>query len=116
VRAARGAHRACARRARPQAADGRADHQALREARDIDVEAQSALMEDDADPGFDTVRTTLQSALKIPFAVTVTSSQPHDGKTRLAAGTARAFAAAGFTTILVDANPANPSVAGTLKL
>ena len=73
-------------------------------------------MDDDVDPGFDTVRTTLQSALNVPFAVTITSSQPRDGKTRLAVGTARAFADAGFSTILVDANPANPSIAEALNI
>ena len=66
------------------------------------------------DPAFDSVRTTLESALKIPFAVTVSSSQAGDGKTQLAAGTARAFAAAGFSTIVVDAHPGYPGVGPAL--
>jgi non-specific protein-tyrosine kinase len=69
-----------------------------------------------ADPAFDSVRTTLQSALRIPFAVTVSSSQIDDGKTELAAGTARAFAAAGFRTMLLDAHPAFPGVGPKLGL
>jgi Mrp family chromosome partitioning ATPase len=67
-----------------------------------------------ADPAFDSVRTTLQSALKVPFAVTVSSSQVRDGKTELAAGTARAFAAANFNTIVVDAHPAFPGIGSAL--
>jgi Mrp family chromosome partitioning ATPase len=74
------------------------------------------VIDGDADPAFDSVRTTLQSALKIPFAVTVSSSQIDDGKTELAAGTARAFAAAGFNTIVVDAHPGFPGVGPALGL
>lgn len=72
--------------------------------------------EDGADPGFETVRTTLESALKPPFAVTFSSTQADDGKTALAAGTARAFAAAGFRTIVVDAHPGFPGVAPALGI
>jgi Mrp family chromosome partitioning ATPase len=66
------------------------------------------------DPAFDSVRTTLESALKPPFAVTFSSAQVDDGKTVLAVGTARAFAAAGFRTIIVDAHPGFPGVGAAL--
>ena len=67
-----------------------------------------------ADPAFESVRTTLESALTPPFAVTFSSTQVDDGKTALAAGTARAFAAAGFRTIIVDAHPGFPGVGTAL--
>ena len=74
-------------------------------------------MNDDGDdPGYESVRTTLESALKPPFAVTFTSAQADDGKSALAAGTARAFAAAGFRTILVDAHPGFPGVGAALGI
>lgn len=68
------------------------------------------------DPGFDEIRTTLQSALALPFVICVTSSQAADGKTSLSVGTARAFARAGFETLIVDANPLAPGVAQALGL
>jgi Mrp family chromosome partitioning ATPase len=70
----------------------------------------------EADPGFTSIRTTLQSALRMPFTVAVTSSRPRDGKTEIAVGTARAFAAAGYATLIVDANPQSPDVARALEL
>ena len=66
--------------------------------------------------GFDRVRTTLESALKVPFAVLVSSTLARDGKTEVAVGTARAFAHAGFRTLIADANPLNPAVGPALKL
>jgi len=66
--------------------------------------------------GFDRVRTTLESALKVPFAAVVSSTLPHDGKTEVAVGTARAFARAGFRTLIADANPLNPAVGPALGL
>jgi len=68
------------------------------------------------DPGFESVRTTLESALALPFAVAITSSQAGDGKTHLAVGLARTFARAGFETIVVDANPLAPAVGTALGL
>ena len=68
------------------------------------------------DPGFDSIRTTLQSALAPPFVVAVTSTQSKDGKTALATGTARAFARAGFETLVLDANPLAPSIGAALGL
>jgi Mrp family chromosome partitioning ATPase len=70
----------------------------------------------DADPGFETIRTTLQSALPMPFVVTVTSSRIGDGKTDVAAGTARAFVAAGFSALVIDANPQSPRLADALGI
>jgi len=69
-----------------------------------------------ADPGYATIRTTLQSALRMPFAIAVTSSRIGDGKTEIAAGTARAFAAAGFSTLVIDANPHAAKIAQTLGI
>lgn len=66
--------------------------------------------------GFDRVRTTLESALKVPFAVVVSSTLSHDGKTEVAVGTARAFAHAGFRTLIADANPLHPAVGPALGL
>ena len=66
--------------------------------------------------GFDRVRTTLESALKVPFAVVVSSALPKDGKTEIAIGAARAFANAKFRTLVVDANPASPAVGPMLGL
>ena len=71
-------------------------------------------MSEGADPGFESVRTTLESALTLPFAVTISSSQMDDGKTELAVGTARAFARAGFSAVVVDAHPAFPGVGPAL--
>ncbi len=68
------------------------------------------------DPGYETIRTTLQSAMRVPFSVTTTSSRIGDGKTQIAAGTACTFAQAGFKTLLVDANPYAPMVSETLGI
>jgi Mrp family chromosome partitioning ATPase len=68
------------------------------------------------DPGFDSIRTTLQSALAAPFVVAITSTQSKDGKTTIATGTARAFARAGFETLVLDANPLSPGVGAALGL
>lgn len=73
-------------------------------------------MEYATDPGYESIRTTLESALAFPFTVAVTSSQASDGKTDVAVGTARNFARAGFETLLVDANPLSPQIAHALGL
>jgi receptor protein-tyrosine kinase len=67
-------------------------------------------MNGEFDNGFAILRTTVESALEVPLSVTVTSALPGDGKTEVAVGLARAFSAAGYRTIIVDANPASPSV------
>jgi Mrp family chromosome partitioning ATPase len=69
-----------------------------------------------ADPGFETIRTTLQSALTMPMTVVVTSSCVGDGKTEIAVGTAVAFAQAGFPTLVIDANPHSPMVTSELGI
>jgi receptor protein-tyrosine kinase len=71
-------------------------------------------MTGELDNGFTILRTTVEAALEVPLAVTVTSARPGDGKTEVAVGLARAFAAAGYRTIVVDANPASPSVGASL--
>jgi Mrp family chromosome partitioning ATPase len=73
-------------------------------------------MNGELDSGFTILRTTVEAALEVPLAVTVTSARPGDGKTEIAAGLARAFAAAGYRTIVVDANPASPNVGPSLGI
>jgi Mrp family chromosome partitioning ATPase len=67
------------------------------------------------DGGFTILRATIESAFDFPLSVTVTSARPGDGKTQVASGLALAFSHAGIRTILIDANPANPSVASALN-
>jgi len=69
-----------------------------------------------SDNGFAILRTTVESALDLPLAVTVTSARPGDGKSEVAVGLARAFAIAGYRTVIVDANPGSPSVGVSLGL
>jgi Mrp family chromosome partitioning ATPase len=71
-------------------------------------------MSGELDSGFVILRTTVESALEVPLAVTVTSALPGDGKTQIAVGLARSFANAGYRTVLIDANPANPDVGAAL--
>jgi Mrp family chromosome partitioning ATPase len=68
------------------------------------------------DASFTGIRTTLQSALALPCAVTISSTLRRDGKTAVAVGVARNFAQAGFTTLVVDANADAPAVGRALEL
>jgi Mrp family chromosome partitioning ATPase len=65
---------------------------------------------------FTGIRTTLQSALALPCTVTISSTRPRDGKTAVAVGVARNFVRAGFSVVLVDANPDSPSVGRALEI
>jgi non-specific protein-tyrosine kinase len=68
------------------------------------------------DPGYERVRTTIASMYDPPIAVAFTSALARDGRTDLAIGTARAFARAGFATLLLDATPRRAAVATRLDL
>jgi receptor protein-tyrosine kinase len=73
-------------------------------------------MNGEVDNGFSILRTTLESAFEVPLSVTITSAHAGDGKTEVAVGIARAFSIAGYRTILIDANPKNPSVGAALGI
>ena len=58
---------------------------------------------------FIALRATVQSTATLPAVVLVTSAKTGDGKTTVALGLARAFAAGNVDAVLVDANRERPS-------
>ncbi len=64
----------------------------------------------DLDVGSVILRSTVEAALDAPLCVTIASARPGDGTTAVATGLARAFAEAGYRTIVVDANPLESAV------
>jgi Mrp family chromosome partitioning ATPase len=65
---------------------------------------------------FHFLRARVQGGTSMPTVIAVGSALPGDGKTYVACGLAQAFAEAGHETLLLDANPRNPSIANELGI
>jgi Mrp family chromosome partitioning ATPase len=67
-------------------------------------------MIDEREGAFTILRATVEAGFEIPVSVAITSANANDGKTEVAIGLARSFSRAGYATLLIDANPTNPSI------
>jgi polysaccharide biosynthesis transport protein len=63
---------------------------------------------------FRLLRLRVQSEVDVPAFLVVGAAQRQDGTTFVACGLARAFAEAGYNTLLIDANPRNSGIAHEL--
>jgi Mrp family chromosome partitioning ATPase len=63
---------------------------------------------------FETLRVRVEARIPLPALVVLSAAHRGDGTTSVACGLARAFAAGGARTLLVDANAGNAAVAAEL--
>jgi Mrp family chromosome partitioning ATPase len=63
---------------------------------------------------YENLRVRVEARAELPAIVLVSAAQHGDGTTSVACGLARAFAAGGQRTLLIDANPVPAGVAGEL--